>query len=178
MIWLNNELILSKLVLNYFKSIVMKKFLFFLVIVVFAVSCSINPKPKNTTQKVTTERNDTFRKLSIFEGTLPCADCSCVKTVLKISTDYSVPNNNKYELISIYMRKKSPATLIQQGNFNTERGLENDPDGTIYVLNWDKPEEKQIYYGYFSTNPEKIFLLDRNRKTIKSQMNYSLNLKK
>lgn len=153
----------------------MKKLLIITVVFCFTASCNSkqeNVKPENK------KENNNFSKTTIFEGTLPCADCSGIKTVLKIYNDYSVSQNNKFELISTYEGKQPQNTFNEKGNFNTERGLENDPDGTIYVLNWDQPEDKQIYYGHFSKNPEKIYLLDKNRKTIKSELNYSLTLKK
>lgn len=155
----------------------MKKFLLFTVILCITISCNTHSKQENAKSEDQKEKND-FSKTTVFEGTLPCTDCSGIKTVLKIYNDYSVSQNNKFELISTYEGKQPQNTFTEKGNFNTERGLENDPDGTIYVLNWDQPEDKQIYYGYFSKNPEKIYLLDKNRKTIKSELNYSLTLKK
>ncbi|WET02262.1 copper resistance protein NlpE N-terminal domain-containing protein [Flavobacterium sp. YJ01] len=116
------------------------------------------------------EREETDNIL-VFEGLLPCADCSGIETILRIDR-----LNNKYELSSIYKGKSPERTSKEKGNLNTERGLENDPDGTIYVLNWDKPQNKQTYYGYFSKNPEKIYMLDRNKKVIKSKLDYSLEL--
>jgi len=107
----------------------------------------------------------------VFEGSLPCADCAGIETILRIDR-----LNNKYELSSIYKGKSPERKLKVKGNLNTERGLENDPDGTIYVLNWDKPQNEQTYYGYFSKNPEKIYMLDRNKKVIKSKLDYSLEL--
>ncbi|WJS94012.1 copper resistance protein NlpE N-terminal domain-containing protein [Flavobacterium johnsoniae] len=107
----------------------------------------------------------------VFEGSLPCADCAGIETILRINR-----LSNKYELSTIYKGKSPERTFKEKGNLNTERGLENDPDGTIYVLNWDKPQNEQTYYGYFSKNPEKIYMLDRNKKVIKSKLDYSLEL--
>jgi copper homeostasis protein (lipoprotein) len=81
-------------------------------------------------------------------------------------------------LISIYKGKKPEKQFIKKGTYNLERGLEDDPDGTIYILNWDKPETQQIYYGYYSSNPEKVYLLNNKKKIIQSELNYSLLLNK
>lgn len=159
----------------------MKKYLAIVVLLTLLISCNSNSKKENAklkNEQNTTKAKNDFSKTTVFEGTLPCADCSGIKTVLKIYFDYSVAQNNKYELISTYEGKEPQKDFTERGNFNTERGLENDPDGTIYVLNWDQPEKKQIYYGYYSNNPEKIYLLDKNRKIIQSQLNYFLMLKK
>lgn len=144
------------------------------------LSCNTKTTKENTiTNKETvTKTNNKFSKTNVYEGIIPCADCSGIQMTLKIYNDYSVSQNNKFELISVYQGKEPENVFTQKGNFNTERGLDNDPDGTIYVLNWDQPEEKQMYYGYYSSNPEKIYLLDKDRKRIKSDLNFSLTLKK
>lgn len=156
----------------------MKKFLFLNLILSLFLACNKKVETKTTVVPKVEKESNNFSKTTVYEGILPCADCSGIKTVLKIYTDYSVSQNNKFEVISNYQGKGSQKDFVEKGNFNTERGLEKDPDGTIYVLNWDQPEEKQIYYGYYSSNPEKIYLLDKDRKIIKSELNYSLNLKK
>ncbi|TDW47373.1 copper homeostasis protein (lipoprotein) [Flavobacterium sp. 270] len=159
----------------------MKKTIYFAAIMCLLLSCNSKKTDNNTlpeNEKPVSKTNNDFRKTTIYEGLLPCADCTGINTTLKINTDYGVMQNNKFELISTYQGKEPGNTFTQKGNFNTERGLENDPDGTIYVLNWDQPLEKQIYYGYYSANPEKIYLLDKDRKIIKSKLNYFLLLKK
>lgn len=108
---------------------------------------------------------------------MPCADCSGIETVLKIYQGDGTMESHKFELTSIY-KGKPDRNFVYQGNFNLERGLADDPDGTIYVLNWDQPESKQIYYGLFSNNPNKIYLLNNKREIIKSELNYSLTLDK
>ncbi len=117
------------------------------------------------------EKNEPADSISVYEGTLPCADCEGIETILKINIV-----DNKFELSSTYKGKQPEKNFKGRGNINTERGLEKDPDGTIYILNWDKPEKDQVYYGYYSKNPEKLYLLDRNKKMIKSKLNYFLEL--
>ena len=120
---------------------------------------------------VDNERDIVTENSSVYEGTLPCADCEGIETILKINR-----LDNKFESTSIYKGKSPEKKFIEKGNINTERGLEKDPDGTIFILNWDKPEKDQIYYGYYSKNPEKLYLLDRTKKVIKSKLNYFLEL--
>lgn len=134
-----------------------------------ADSTAINTEtaPKNQIQNVL-----------IYEGLLPCADCSGIQTVLKIDVGDGTMEDQKFELSSIYKGKSPEKEFVEKGNFNTERGLESDPNGTIFVLNWKKPVEQQIYYGYFSSDTNKIYMLDRDKKIIKSKLNYSLELKK
>lgn len=114
----------------------------------------------------------------VYEGLLPCADCSGIETVLKIDLGNGTTEGQKFELSSIYKGKSPEKEFVEKGNFNTERGLENDPNGTIFILNWDKPVDKQSYYGYLSSDTTKIYMLDRDKKIIKSKLNYILDLKK
>jgi uncharacterized lipoprotein NlpE involved in copper resistance len=157
----------------------MKKSIFITAIICLLLSCNSKKKEEITAPEIKKTKTDKrLHKLALYEGVLPCADCSGIQTTLKIDTDYGVMQNNKFELISVYLGKEPNNTFTEIGSFNTERGLGDDPDGTIYVLNYDQPQEKQIYYGYFSANPEKMYLLDKDRKMIKSKLNYFLMLKK
>lgn len=164
-------------------------------VVMFAISSllmSCNNKKKEDTvntpvDSVSTVIDDTenvipesenLGEVKIYEGVLPCADCSGIKTVLKIYAGDGTMETHKFDLSSVYQGKGDGKEFIQKGNYNTERGLEDDPDGTIYVLNYDKPEGEQIFYGYSARTPDKIFLLDHDRKIIKTKQVYSLTLKK
>lgn len=157
-------------------------------VIILAVACQLwacNSKKNEETVKTVSKdagssivEKGSISKVNIYEGLLPCADCSGIETVLKIHQGDGTMESHKFELISTYKGKQPEKSFIQKGNFNYERGLENDPDGTIYILNWDKPESEQIYYGYKSANPDKIYLLDKKREIIKSELNYFLTLKK
>ncbi|WP_281232946.1 copper resistance protein NlpE [Flavobacterium gelatinilyticum] len=154
----------------------MKKVFILACIVILSASCnSKNNKDENTAVSTDSiaahENSEAPETILVYEGTLPCADCEGIETVLKIDIV-----DNKFELSSVYKGKSPEKNLVQKGNVNTERGLEKDQDGTIYVLNWNKPETEQVYYGYYSNNPEKLFLLDKDRKVIKSKLNYFLEL--
>lgn len=125
----------------------------------------------NTVSIDSVSTNNEIDPIRVFEGTLPCADCNGIQTVLKVNIV-----DNKFELTSIYEGKSPEKKIVEKGNLNTEKGLDKDKDGTIYILNWDKPQTEQIYYGYYSNNPEKLYRLDRDKKIIKSQLHYFLEL--
>lgn len=85
-----------------------------------------------------------------------------------------------FQLLSCNSKQKEEtpehsANAVDNDTTNDER-LGNDPDGTIYVLNYDKPQSEQIFYGYSADNPDKIFLLNSKREKIKSKLDYSLSL--
>ncbi|WP_264537964.1 copper resistance protein NlpE [Flavobacterium sp. N1736] len=161
----------------------MKNLLITLIVACVLLSCNSQKNEKLTETPLRDietniiEDSNSLNEATIYLGTLPCADCSGIETVLKIYQGDGTIESHKFELTSIYKGKPSK-NFVDHGNFNLERGLENDPDGTIYVLNWDQPESRQIYYGVFSHDSNKIYLLNNKREIIKSDLNYSLVLKK
>lgn len=159
----------------------MKKIGLILVATCLLVSCN-SKKSEDVAQPAPTNasvvKNDSLGVANVYEGVLPCADCSGIETTLKIYAGDGTMETHKFELTSVYKGKEPENKFTQTGNYNFERGIGEDPDGTIYVLNWDKPETDHIYYGYNSTKPEKLYLLDNKREIIESELNYSLTLKK
>ncbi|MBZ4034058.1 copper resistance protein NlpE [Flavobacterium sp. 17A] len=155
----------------------MKKICILAFATVLLVSCNAkNNKEEGKTVLMDTmvgneNEGNIVENIKVFEGTLPCADCEGIETILKIDVI-----DNKFQLSSTYKGKQPKKNFVEKGKINTERGLESDPDGTIFILNWDKPEKDQVYYGYYSKNPEKLYLLDRNKKVIKSKLDYFLEL--
>lgn len=167
----------------------MKKLMVMLVISGLIMSCN-NKKSENkittpidTTSSIVEEtrsivpESESLGEAKIYEGVLPCADCSGIQTVLKIYQGDGTMESHKFELTSTYQGKEPGNVFVQKGNFNTEKGVGNDKNGTIYVLNYDKPEGEQIFYGLTSAEPNKLFLLDKERQIIKSKLNYTLTLK-
>lgn len=159
----------------------MKKLVLLFIVIFQLLSCNSNKKGETVQAPLETLDNENTEsilgKVTVYEGVLPCADCEGIETVLKIYQGDGTIESHKFELTSIYKGKKPEKKFVEKGNYNLERGLEKDPDGTIYVLNYDKSQAGQIYYGYTAKTPDKIFLLDNKREKIKSKLNYFLTLK-
>ncbi len=60
--------------------------------------------------------------------------------------------------------------LVREGDLNTERGYENDPDATVYVLNWQQPVGQQIRYVRLTAEPNHLYYLDNENRRIESSM--------
>lgn len=58
--------------------------------------------------------------------------------------------------------------LVREGAMNSERGFGDDPDATVYVLNWDKPEGEQIRYVRLTAEPGRLYALDGYGELIKA----------
>jgi copper homeostasis protein (lipoprotein) len=161
----------------------MKKLVVIVLIACQLISC--NSKKKEDITKITSEdtenvieESDSLGQVTVYEGLLPCADCAGVETELKIYQGDGTIESHKFELTTVYKGKQPYKKFVDQGNYNLERGLGDDPDGTIYVLNDTKPEAEQVFYGYSASDPDKIYLLNNKREKIDSKIDYSLKLKK
>ncbi|OMQ10437.1 copper resistance protein NlpE [[Flexibacter] sp. ATCC 35103] len=158
----------------------MKKLVVLLVVACQLMSC--NSKKKEETIQDTSDVLDSentenvLGQVMVYEGLLPCADCEGIETVLKIYQGDGTIEGHTFELTSVYKGKTPEKKVIVEGNYNLERGLEKDPDGTIYVLNYDRPEAEQLFYGYSAANPDNLFLLNNKREKIKSKLKYFLTL--
>jgi hypothetical protein len=58
--------------------------------------------------------------------------------------------------------------LVREGEMNSERGFGDDPDATVYVLNWQAPEGEQIRYVRLTAEPGYLYALDGYQNIIKS----------
>lgn len=164
----------------------MKKLVVIVLIACQLISCNSKKKEETTTTTTISTENtddiiaetDSLGEVTVYEGVLPCADCEGIQTILKIYAGDGTMESHKFELSSTYKGKKTEKEFVQKGNFNLERGLEKDPNGTIYILNYDKPEADQVLYGYSASDPDKIYLLNNKREKIDSKLDYFLKLKK
>lgn len=158
----------------------MKKIVLLLVVACQLMSCNSKKEDEtiqNASEALENESTENvLGEVMVYEGLLPCADCEGIETVLKIYQGDGTIEAHTFELTSIYKGKQPEEKVVIEGNYNLERGLEKDPDGTIYVLNYDRPEADQIFYGYLSSNPDNLFLLNTKREKIKSKLNYFLTL--
>ncbi len=153
------------------KAIILSLPFFFLI---FFISC--NQKVKN--QPVDNYETSTD-SLLIFSGVLPCADCPGIETTLKLDFGgFDNMEHYKYELTRVYQGSKSDGKpFVETGNFNMERGFDEDQNATVYVLNWDKNISDRKYYVIYSNDPQTIHQLDMEGHKMESGLNYSLKKK-
>ena len=56
--------------------------------------------------------------------------------------------------------------LVREGEMNSERGYETDPDATVYVLNWQKPIGEHIRYVRLTAEPTALYILNSKNKIV------------
>jgi copper homeostasis protein (lipoprotein) len=107
----------------------------------------------------------------IYEGSLPCADCSEIKTRLEILIDYSNPEP-PFILKQAYIGSNDEdRTSITHGIYGTLKETYRNNDATVYELNPDKPNERMYF---LRVNDDTLKMLNRDKKEIKSELNYNL----
>lgn len=119
---------------------------------------------KNTTQSTAIPAIQTR-----YTGTVPCADCEGIKTILTLV-------NETYSLEETYLGKSDQA-IQSKGPMLIERGYEKDNDATLYILNPDSDTEKR-YFVRLTAQPGKLIMLDKDQKIINSKLNYTLSEEK
>lgn len=107
----------------------------------------------------------------VYEGILPCADCSGIKTKLEIFIDY---NNAEPPFIlhqSYLGGKDSGKTFTKNGMYGTLKETFRNEDATAYELNPYKPDERMYF---LRVHNDTLMMLDNNVQEIKSDLNYNL----
>ncbi len=112
--------------------------------------------------------------LGVYEGTLPCADCSGLDIVLRL---YAADKfDTRY---AFYVRTQTyraaphgNVTYSDRGDWAVLRGDAVDPDATVYQLDPDDETRSQSFL--LQKNGDALTQLDREQKPIDTKMNLTL----
>lgn len=97
-----------------------------------------------------------------YSGTLPCADCAGIETILRLSNTPGV-NEGTFVLQENYLGKGTTET---SGTWTTTIGNKKDPKATILVLTLEKELGLR---NFLKTKDHQLILLDRERNGIPSK---------
>lgn len=164
----------------------MKKLLVALAVLgVFLAGChkkeTPDPKPAaqetaTATQTATEAAKHPVSVEKTYEGVLPCADCSGIKTRVKIRSKENDPTANQFEVTETYMGKEPNNVFVTTGKYTVHRGTGDDSNATVYIFTPEQPAGDILYYAVYSNDPATLHLLDRDMKKAASDLNYSLKL--
>jgi uncharacterized lipoprotein NlpE involved in copper resistance len=109
-----------------------------------------------------------------YKGTLPCADCSGLDTVLRLYA------KGKYDTTyAFYVRTQTyrgaphgDVTLSDRGDWALLRGDATDENATVYQLNPDDEQHSDSWLVQEKGNA--LVQLDRDQKPIETKMNLTL----
>jgi copper homeostasis protein (lipoprotein) len=112
--------------------------------------------------------------LGVYKGTLPCADCEGLDTVLRLYTKSKVDFTYAYYVRTQTYRGAThgDVTISDRGEWALLRGDADDEDATVYQLNPD--DEKRSEALVVQDKGASLMQLDRDIKPIDTTMNVTL----
>ncbi len=146
----------------------MKTFVIIFIALFAMVSCT--PGKKSEVQKENVPATASSLHVITYEGVLPCADCPGIKTKLEINPGDGTMENYTFVLTRTYLNREPDNVFVEKGNYNLERGFDDDNDATVYVLNWDKNKEEQEFFVRFSGNDSTLVQLSTERKLLDTNL--------
>lgn len=103
-----------------------------------------------------------------YEGTLPCADCTGIHTLLVLD-----PNTFRYQLVETYQGTNQPDSVFRtKGDWSTMRGSADDSTALVYRLD---PRRGVNARHFVHVSDNEIRQLDHERAAIPSPQPYSLH---
>jgi copper homeostasis protein (lipoprotein) len=110
----------------------------------------------------------------VYKGTMPCADCSELETVLRLYA------KGKFDTTyAFYVRTQTyrgaphgDVTISDRGEWTVLRGDATDPDATVYQLNPDDEQHSEALL--VQEKGAALEQLDRDLKPIETTMNVTL----
>lgn len=159
----------------------MKKYTYFLYLVLLAVSCdapseeakyedNVMAAPAPEEEIVLENRQSTWVN---YEGELPCEDCSGIQTQLKLENSPD-QKERAFELRETYLETANgDREFVTSGRYEVVYGLENDP-GAMAIRLFD--ENEHLIKTYRQEKDGHLLLLSQEEKIIASDDNYSLML--
>jgi copper homeostasis protein (lipoprotein) len=108
-----------------------------------------------------------------YSGVLPCADCSGIKTELKLENSPEKLERT-YELTETYLETPDgDRKYVISGIYEVIYGLKDKP-GAMAIRLLD--EESMPTKSFLQDKSGKLTLLDKQEKTIDSDLNYTLEM--
>lgn len=116
-----------------------------------------------------------LKLLGVYQGIVPCADCAGIRMRIAFHGEYADANgelDRRYHLITTYLgTKDGDRTFETEGEWDFERGYEDEPDATVLVLDPDQPDKAR---RFLKLDQYRIELLDPAGQVIDSKLDYTL----
>lgn len=110
--------------------------------------------------------------MGTYAGTLPCADCSGIRTRLTMYAKRGFTGGGTFALLEEYLGTRDGNRRFEtRGRWILLRGTPTDVDATVYQLNVDGAERVMFF---LRVGDEAVRLLDREQREIRSTANYTL----
>jgi copper homeostasis protein (lipoprotein) len=139
-------------------------------------ACTGNQKNKNGSSgnQVQSPENNS---ITVYEGTLPCADCKGIQTTLTLFQN-KLKNQCSYKLHEVYLGQNSDKTFDTYGKWVALKGTQEDPTAIVYQLSVqnEDPEDSDVI-NYLVVDKNTIKMIDSDMNVYESKENYTLTRK-
>ncbi len=150
--------------------------LLILFVLLFSItSCQQKLANTTTTEDSTHTASNTADKSWVsYSGTLPCADCNGIVTVLSLYQPAGPNTDLLFKLEETYkgMQSGKDVTLHSEGSYGILQGITATPNISIIQLNPEKDKALQRFFQRINNNELKM--LDKDGKAFAGDLNYSL----
>jgi hypothetical protein len=102
--------------------------------------------------------------ITIYKGTLRCADCPGILTEIRLDS-----HNLLYRETDTYLERNVISEM--KGTYNTERGYKKKRNATVYVLDDDKPGQER---RFLKLDENTLLMLGTNGEIIGKDKSYKL----
>ncbi|AWW29937.1 copper resistance protein NlpE [Echinicola strongylocentroti] len=161
----------------------MKKLLPYFFLLGTAMSCD-EPAQETTNENVVSESaaspaDKVLQKGSstwfTYEGTVPCADCSGIKTTLQLE-NRPEKEAREYKLTEVYLgTPDGDRSFESAGLYEVTYGTDGNPGAMVITLLDDQGNPTKHFLQ--ERDAKKFTLLDKNKNKIATDLDYSLTIK-
>ena len=107
-----------------------------------------------------------------YVGTLPCADCSGVRTELTLFAQGATASGTaSYWLKETYLGKPPKDATFESGGSWTSQPGDADPKAIVYRLTEARSRENRFF---LKVSDDELRMLDRSGRPIESRLDYTL----
>jgi predicted secreted protein/uncharacterized lipoprotein NlpE involved in copper resistance len=137
-----------------------------------SVACSKQQPPETDSKAQTEAIAESIVRLGPFAGTLPCADCSGIRTELTLFAAQPSGAPLVYHLRSTYLgTPDGERAFTSSGQWKTVQGTPTDANARVYQIAFDKPDEMR---NFLRVDDNTLRALDRSGAEIESAAPHTL----
>jgi len=108
---------------------------------------------------------------TVYQGVLPCADCSGIQTTLTLYRDQA-DQPSRFELRQQYLDgAKAGGSDVDRGNWIAERQSVGGKSYPLFILNPTDPEEQ---FRFLQKASNAVDMLNADGEPVESDLNYTL----
>lgn len=103
-----------------------------------------------------------------YAGRLPCADCAGIRIELTLNAETVHGPPTRYHMRETYIATRDgDRTFTSEGRWRIRRGSADDPNATVYQIDFDRPEKTR---SFLVVDANELTALDRDLRELPSTL--------